>query len=1491
METKRGKAGRLLLCLLTVFMMVTGGFAAFVTGDTASTAQPTAADEPGSELGEIGKQPISSEQANREPAIDGLSDSWTASNPEPTRTQTKETSTEQKTAMPSDTNPRQEPTEMATPLGSGTITSTQEPIILDSPGMNPMAITLDANGPYGTMADPKYEGETVDFHGTITGEDPANFDTRWDVDNNGVWDTPGVDGWGDHLDYTHVFTDNSLEGATLQATDWDMITTTGILFGDIGIANIYYAGGSSTYNQGLLITPTMDLTITELGAYRYEPFPRHIPYRMGLWTTGQSLLRDCYLSTAAGSNVWRYCSISPYTLSAGVTYVVSFHTQPSNYRFMMTENAVNPDTYNYIEEYTPGYQWPSRYRSSSIFRYPSYTMYYSCGGADCLSAVDVVFQYQTLEIYSAGAETFVDNVAPDIQEVHANPTTGDEGAEVTFTGSFDDPGTDDTWESRWCSSFGCSPWMPVRKFAGGANILIYHTADLYIPTFRSALIAACGPFCINVDEYNFQSNPYTLDELMPYDVVVVDTYSGATPAGTGDLLADYMDAKGNTGSGGVIVVGRGPYNPGMWQVTGRYFDDQYSPIPHGSSYWGWKSIGAVLIPDLFSGVSAVSAYPHSRIYTENSGASVHALWTDTSIAVATNENPVVPNGARAVGIPARLMSGGECTGDCVQLMVNSIKWASRQPDPVELSMPLWVEPQTLIFPDDHPMTTTPVDDFDVTLEVRDDDHGQAVQVGGSTNVMTENFASGCPPTGWTRTSTNWRTYFGTLAGGTSPECRFYWIPYGTTTSRLYTQVDMSAFGGYQVTFREYLNHFGGPYTLAIQTSTDGSTWDTVYSDVNPTGFGARVTTTIPASANAGGIMYFAMTFIGDPYNLNWWHIDDIQLDGLEVYTMEGLGTASLVVPIANVYPTAVVPAELQGKITDENDVIDFVGIEIADPALNERTESFWYRVNFDDGYETPWMEKGVIAPPPLNVLLYHSLDATGGPALQSALQGILPENAIVDEVDFYNTLVDYNYMLDYDVVVVGINLAPFDADHVGDNLAAYADMGGNVIEMVASFYTTCGWWGICGDWRNNGYTTLGQGGIGSNQATSEIYEPDHPIIDGEFGVVTSFSAGIPVSMSNFAAGSTPLARFPSYPAAAYNDLDNPNPGAGRTVGLNVFYYPGYYGAQELTLLANAIWWASQIVMPTPVIDPFSHIYADNGIYNVDFQIIDDDMWWDLSGATPVFVGPGDPMDWISHNYIPIEVYNTDPVISDVDVYVEGDLCLRMSGNKGNEAKLVVDDGYGGHHELTLIRDPGNPEFACIEDLRISLKKTDGAGVRVEYTPSDDDGANPSWIVEGYWPGDDPHKIHVVFDSKKGFQVKEISFADLFLGVPINFEVNAADGGSDDLAVVWNWGDVTPHGVHLYANAGGGPVVGFSDESQRLFDQLPNRDPWFDRPLNDIRSPWGGPLSIADIQQHAYEDPYYYYAMVTVLDDDNCDGYPSPYACDGTDMEFFELNLV
>jgi hypothetical protein len=306
-----------------------------------------------------------------------------------------------------------------------------------------------------------------------------------------------------------------------------------------------------------------------------------------------------------------------------------------------------------------------------------------------------------------------------------------------------------------------------------------------------------------------------------------------------------------------------------------------------------------------------------------------------------------------------------------------------------------------------------------------------------------------------------------------------------------------------------------------------------------------------------------------------------------------------------------------------------------------------------------------------------------------------------------------------------------------------------------------------------------------------------------------------------------------------------------------------------------------------------HIYGDNGIYTADLQLLDDDMYYDFTSGYPVYVGPaGDEDLWISHNYIDVEVYNTDPVIDEVDVFVQGDLCLRLSGNKGNEAKLVIEDGYGGYQEIHLIREPGNPEFECTEDLKVNLKKTAGASIRLEYTAHGDDGANPSWLVEGYWPGDDPHKIKVTFNSKDGDQVKEIGFGDLFVGVPINFQVKTGDVGSDDLGLVWNWGDTTPHGVHLYANVGGPFVEGFSDESQALFDQLgPDRDPWFDRADNEVKSPWGTSIYVDDTQTHVFSDYYYYYSMLTVLDDDNCDGYPSPFACDGTDMEFVEVDLT
>jgi len=80
------------------------------------------------------------------------------------------------------------------------------------------------------------------------------------------------------------------------------------------------------------------------------------------------------------------------------------------------------------------------------------------------------------------------------------------------------------------------------------------------------------------------------------------------------------------------------------------------------------------------------------------------------------------------------------------------------------------------------------------------------------------------------------------------------------------------------------------------------------------------------------------------------------------------------------------------------------------------------------------------------------------------------------------------------------------------------------------------------------------------------------------------------------------------------------------------------------------------------------------------------------------------------------------------------------------------------------------------------------------------------------------------------------------GMNITFTATATDPGSDDLTLIWDWGDGTPATATIYHNDGTGP------------------DPY--------PSPGGTfPFTTADSQLHAYAVAGTYELKLTVRDDD------------------------
>jgi hypothetical protein len=149
-----------------------------------------------------------------------------------------------------------------------------------------------------------------------------------------------------------------------------------------------------------------------------------------------------------------------------------------------------------------------------------------------------------------------------------------------------------------------------------------------------------------------------------------------------------------------------------------------------------------------------------------------------------------------------------------------------------------------------------------------------------TTLLDEDFTGTFPPAGWTITNTKWEQSTTTYAGGVSPEAWFYWSPSETGTFRMYTDaIDTTGYTDLNLQFRSYVSHFATPYTLAVETSTDATNWQTVWS-IDPTASIPAHIETIPINASQGvgsDTLYISWTFIGYSYNINEWAIDDCKI--------------------------------------------------------------------------------------------------------------------------------------------------------------------------------------------------------------------------------------------------------------------------------------------------------------------------------------------------------------------------------------------------------------------------------------------------------------------------------------------------------------------------------------------------------------------------------------------------------------------------------------
>jgi len=156
-------------------------------------------------------------------------------------------------------------------------------------------------------------------------------------------------------------------------------------------------------------------------------------------------------------------------------------------------------------------------------------------------------------------------------------------------------------------------------------------------------------------------------------------------------------------------------------------------------------------------------------------------------------------------------------------------------------------------------------------------------------LLSQNFSYYIwPPNGWTVTNSKWQLVNSSYAGGTPPEARFQWNPAETGLFRLYTPaIDTSEYSAVEIEFKHSINHYGGPYTLKVETSSDGVSWSTVWEIVNPSGSQGSTPVTIVTSDNVGSdTFYVSWTFEGNSYNINYWWVDDIVIKGYTSFDPE-----------------------------------------------------------------------------------------------------------------------------------------------------------------------------------------------------------------------------------------------------------------------------------------------------------------------------------------------------------------------------------------------------------------------------------------------------------------------------------------------------------------------------------------------------------------------------------------------------------------------------
>ena len=279
--------------------------------------------------------------------------------------------------------------------------------------------------------------------------------------------------------------------------------------------------------------------------------------------------------------------------------------------------------------------------------------------------------------------------------------------------------------------------------------------------------------------------------------------------------------------------------------------------------------------------------------------------------------------------------------------------------------------------------------FDITTDVTGLNGSGTfnVQIGG---FLIEEYFDSWPPAGWSITSSsgqiNWDQAASDEAGGQAPEAKFNWSPSTTAIQRLISNsINTTGNTSLNISFRQYINDYNGNYEIRLETTSDGTNWNTVTvfpsANAGPQLEDIEITTPDVGSAT----FQVAWTFDGDSYNINYWFIDDVILAGGEGTPGFVEGTVTLIGGSGNVEDVEI----FSGGITTNPDAGGIYTLELM-PGTYNVTASL-------DGYAEITVEDVVVEPESTTSGIDFILDAAAA-----------PENLTADILDFNDVYLSWD---------------------------------------------------------------------------------------------------------------------------------------------------------------------------------------------------------------------------------------------------------------------------------------------------------------------------------------------------------------------------------------------------------------------------------------------------------------------------------------------------